>query len=93
MQGERIACISEIEKIEIQKLYERKVALQELVAGLKTDSDIYERVINDLSKTQEAYAEQWNKIILKYNLKSIPNGSWELNYNTNEILLNYLLTK
>lgn len=76
------------EKIEIQLLFERRNGLTELAQILKEDDSLYERLVKDMGLTATRFQNWWDAKAKKYNWESAPNGSWEIDFNTNEIFLN-----
>ncbi|OKP85610.1 CXXX repeat peptide modification system protein [Paenibacillus sp. P32E] len=94
MSNEKVGEVSEQEKNEILNLYERKTALQELFSSLPcSNSDIgeielvYEKIVADLGKTSVKLENWWSEKARKYIWKSSVNGSWTIDFNTNEIYL------
>ncbi|MBQ0050901.1 MAG: CXXX repeat peptide modification system protein [Treponema sp.] len=76
------------ERDEIKNLYMRKLSLIDLVKSLKDDDAIYEKVISDLSKTNEKFENWWNEIGAKYCLEGRGSTSnWTINFDTCEISL------
>ena len=79
------------EKQEIQSLYERRNGLNELAKILTADnSELYEKLVKDLSETGLKYQDWWDRMAQKYKWESDENGSWEINFYTCEI---YLVTQ
>ena len=73
--------VTEEEKLEIKTLFERRNSL---------NGDLYEKLIHDMSATQERYKSWWDRMGAKYKWEGIIDGKWEVNFETNEI---YLITK
>lgn len=97
MNKEKVGSVTEQEKEEIKKLYERKNALKEIIpslnSGLLTNEqkdELYERVVQDMVKTNAAFQRWWDEKGEQYNWKSVENGNWNIDFETNEI---YLITK
>lgn len=83
--------VSELEKREIQVLFERRNGLNELAKILTSDNtELYERLIRDLGETSTKYQKWWNQMSEKYQWESIDGGNWEIDFNTCEI---YLITE
>ena len=76
--------VSELEKREIQILFERRNGLNELAKIL------YERLIKDLGETSIKFQKWWNQMSEKYQWESIDGGNWEIDFDTCEI---YLITE
>lgn len=76
------------EKLQIQRIFERKNGLTELAKVLPSDnSELYERIVKDMGETEVRFQQWWNDMAQKYQLESIPNGHWEINFNNGEIYL------
>lgn len=94
MYKEKVGTVTEMEKIEVEKLHERNIALAELVITLnnpalpKEDRDyLYEKVLNDIGKTKIKLQNWWNLMAEIYQWKSSPDGRWEIDFKTNDIYL------
>ena len=82
--------VTEEEKKEIQSLFERRNGLNELAKVLTTDNEIlYEKLVQDMGETSSKFQGWWDKMALQYNWERVSNGNWEIDFNTNEIFLNY----
>lgn len=83
--------VSELEKREIQILFERRNGLNELAKNLTADNtELYERLIKDLGETSIKFQKWWNQMSEKYQWESIDGGNWEIDFDTCEI---YLITE
>ena len=83
--------VSELEKREIQILFERCNGLNELAKILTADNtELYERLIKDLGETSIKFQKWWNQMSEKYQWESIDGGNWEIDFDTCEI---YLITE
>ena len=83
--------VSELEKREIQILFERRNGLNELAKILIADNtELYERLIKDLGETSIKFQKWWNQMSEKYQWESIDGGNWEIDFDTCEI---YLITE
>lgn len=80
--------VSEEEKNEILQLFERRNGLNELAQIVKEDDSLYERLVTDMGRTATKFQGWWDSTAKKYNWESVPNGNWEIDFNTNEIYLN-----
>lgn len=94
MQKEKVGIVTEDEKKEILRLHERKNALKELYITLTSPylseeerRTLYEMTINDLEKTVSQFDSWWRRMPKKYNFKSMKNGYWTIDFETNEIYL------
>lgn len=76
------------EKNEILALLERRNGLNELAKILTSDnSEVYEKLVKDMGVTGTKFQQWWDNMSQKYQWESSPNGSWEINFATCEILL------
>ena len=83
--------VSELEKREIQILFERRNGFNELAKILTADNtELYERLIKDLGETSIKFQKWWNQMSEKYQWESIDGGNWEIDFDTCEI---YLITE
>lgn len=95
MSYEFVGTVNEEEKEEIKMLYERKLALNDLIKLLSNqpieemNKSMYERLINDNGSTLRAFQTWWGSKSKKYKWKSVENGQWQINFETNEIFLVY----
>lgn len=88
MKKEVIGQITPEEKNVIQALFERRNGLVELSKALTADnSDLYEKIVIDISETSTKFHEWWNSMAEKYHWKRVEGGNWEVNFETNEIIL------
>ena len=81
--------VSELEKKEIQALFERRNGLNEL-AKILTSSDnveLYDRLIKDMGETSTKFQDWWNRMSAKYQWESADDGNWEINFETCDIYL------
>ena len=77
------------EKNEIQALFERRNGLNELAKVLTADNaELYEKLVTDMGETGTKFQNWWDTMAQKYNWESSPNGNWEINFDTCEIVLN-----
>lgn len=83
-----IGQVTEAEKKEVQLLFERKNGLAELSKILTSDnSELYERLVTDMGKTNIKFQTWWNQMSQKYRWKSGTDGHWEIDFITNNIYL------
>ena len=76
------------EKKEIQQLFERRNGLNELARVVTVDNtDLYEKLVKDLGETGTRFQQWWDSMAQKYHWESVDNGSWEINFDTCEIIL------
>lgn len=88
MNKKTVGHVTEEEKIEIQTLFERRNGLNELAKILSPDNvELYERLVKDLGETTTKFQQWWDNMSTKYQWEGTENGNWEINFQTNEILL------
>ncbi len=84
----KVGQVSPEEKQEIQTLFERKNGLTELAKIITPDNDVlYEKLVKDIGETVTKFQQWWDSMSAKYQWKSVNNGNWEINFETNEIFL------
>lgn len=95
---EKVGQVTAEEKDEIQRLFNRKLALKELVMvfeeknaqNLQVDTVLQEKAAQDISETTQKVQGWWDRMAQKYQWKNIPGGGWRINFKTCEIFLEYL---
>lgn len=88
MNKKVVGQVTEEEKSQIQTLFERRNGLNELAKILSADdTELYERFVKDLGETTIKFQQWWDNVSNKYQWESVENGKWEINFQTNEILL------
>ena len=88
MNKKVVGSVTEEEKNAIQKLFERRNGLNELAKILTKDNvELYERLVKDLGETGTKFQNWWDEMATKYQWESTENGTWEINFQTNEIIL------
>ncbi len=88
MRTKIVGRVTPEEKQEIQTLFERRNGLNELAKILTPDNvELYERLVKDLGETATKFQGWWNHMADKYQWENTPNGNWEINFDTNEIIL------
>lgn len=84
-----IGHVTEEERDEIQKLFERRNGLNELAKIITPDNEeLYEKLIGDLGETSTKFQNWWNEKSVKYSWESAENGNWEINFENCRIYLN-----
>lgn len=88
MQKKVVGRVTLEEKEEILSLFERRNGLEELAKILTPDNEeLYEKLVKDMGVTKTKFQQWWNSMSEKYQWESLPNGSWEINFDTCEIYL------
>ena len=85
----KVGSVTEQEKNEIQSLFERRNGLSELAKIITADNDaLYQKMVKDMGDTATRFQQWWDQMAQKYQWERSENGSWEINFQTNEIFLN-----
>ena len=87
--------VSAEERDEIQRLYERKVALKEMVyviadrdvVGELENNKLYEKITADLGETERKFQKWWNDMVQKYNWKRAEKGQWVIDFESCDVIL------
>lgn len=80
--------VTEEERDEIQALFERRNGLSELAKILTPDNvELYDRLVKDLGSTSTNFQGWWSRMGDKYSWESVPNGNWEIDFNSCAIYL------
>lgn len=76
--------LSENDKNEIQELFEKKTALENLVKAIDPSNEIiYNKLVTDYSKITSLFQKWWSETSKKYNWVS--GEHWSVNFDTNEV--------
>lgn len=95
MPNELVGTVSQEEKEEIQSLYQRKLALDEMLfkfennASILRDENLYEKLVSDMGRTNYQSQRWWSEKGEKYQWKGNSKGRWVINFDTNEIFLEF----
>ncbi len=73
------------EKEQIRTMYEKKVALDNLL--LMDIKEIQKKVMMDLYRINEEMQNWWKQMGLKYQWAGKENAQWEIDFHTREIFL------
>ncbi|MBQ0090571.1 MAG: CXXX repeat peptide modification system protein [Prevotellaceae bacterium] len=85
---QKVGQVSNNERDQIKQLFERRNGLYELAKILTADnSELYEKLVNDLGETSAKFQNWWDTMSQKYKWKSCKDGNWEINFETCEIFL------
>ncbi len=88
MTKKLVGHVAEEEKKVIQNLFERKNGLNELAKILSVDNaELYERLVKDIGETSVKFQQWWDNMAAKYQWEVAEDGSWEIDFQTNEIFL------
>lgn len=95
MESKIVGTVTEEEKNYIERIFERKRGLTELLYSI-TDNKllnselkdtIYQKLVEDMGKTQNLFDKWWNDMQEKYQWESVEGGSYQIDFLTNNILL------
>jgi CXXX repeat modification system protein len=91
---EKVGQITEDEKDKLLKLFERQLALKELIMGSEHpmhefNNDLYEKIISDMGQTERKLDGIWEDLAQKYNWKTAENGNWNIDFETGDVILVY----
>ena len=88
MDKKSVGLVTPEERDEIRVLFERRNGLIELAKILTADNaELYEKLVRDMGETTTKFQNWWNRMADKYQWESVPEGSWEINFETCEIFL------
>lgn len=83
-----VGTVDQNEKEEIQALFERRNALNELAKILTANNDaLYEKLVKDIGATSMKFQDWWSRMSSKYQWERQENGRWEIDFSTNKIYL------
>ena len=84
MNGRVIWKLSEEDLDDIQDLFEKKMALENLTKIIDAkDSELYEKLVKDYGKTLHEYNNWWEVTSKKYNWEG---SNWWINFETREVI-------
>jgi CXXX repeat modification system protein len=93
-QNNVVGIVSEREKNTLLKFYERKLAIEELFLSLnenyfiEEDKNIFiNKVSKNMKETKDNIEKWWTEKSNKYSWEGKKSGFWEINFQTNEIIL------
>lgn len=80
--------VTEEERDEIQRLFERRNGLNELARILTPDNEeLYERLVADMGTSSGRFQEWWDRMSGKYRWESSQDGNWEIDFESCRIFL------
>jgi CXXX repeat modification system protein len=89
-----IGKVSEVEMLEIKRLYERKNGLLELFKALpdlepekEENNKLYEKIVQDISTTKAKYQKWFEDMSKKYGWEDKSGFNWQINFDTCEVFL------
>lgn len=80
--------VSEGERDVIKAIFERKNGLVELAKIISPDNEgLYEKLIRDLSHTNQKFEEWWQEMSCKYNWEFETDSHWEIDFDSCKVFL------
>lgn len=77
--------LTESEKNEIQELYDKKIALENLINSINaSNEELYNKLTTDYKNNMTLYQKWWAEISEKYNWEK--GAIWTINFTTNEVI-------
>jgi CXXX repeat modification system protein len=94
---DKVGAVTSAEKNEIIILYEKRLALNDLLLTLDdpmlTNDEknlLHDRIIGDIKKAEILYHQWWGEKSRKYNWRFDERGKWSINFQTSEVFLEIL---
>ena len=85
---EKIGQVTTEERDEIQRLFERKNSLKELVRILDPNNDaMYQKVVDDMGETQTKFQGWWDRMATKYQWTIRQDSHWTIDFETCNIYI------
>lgn len=83
-----IGKVSKEERDEIKSIHMRRSALLDLSQILTAEkSELYEKLVKDLSETNVRFHEWWVSKVKEHNWERSEKSRWQIDFNTCEIFL------
>jgi CXXX repeat modification system protein len=79
--------IQESEKNAIQQIFIKKQSLMELISACREDNDFSIGLKNEYMGISKNFNEWFTWFENKYQVTGEPNAFWNVNFNTNEVVL------
>ena len=81
-----IGKVTEEEKQQIKDINEHKNSLEELLLILPQECELYQKALDEMNNTMNAYQEWWSTHYNKYHWEK-GNTNWTILFETNEIII------
>ena len=82
--------LKENEATEIRHLYEKKLALENLLKIIDpANQELYDKVMGDYTTVFNSFQNWWKDMRGKYTWECAPDGNWKINFDTNDVILVY----
>ena len=83
-----VGLITEAERDEIQSIYYKKTAVQEVLPLIDPNNiELYDKAIEDLALADQAMAEWWQRISAHYGWNYDENYGWRVDFFTKELTI------
>lgn len=80
--------VTEAERDEIKRLFERKNGLLELLRSISDPAHpLYDRLVQDMGETATRFQKWWDEKSRQNGWKGEAGGQWEIDFDTCEIFL------
>ena len=84
--------VSEEDRDEIKRLFQRKSALSELFLVLtKADGakliDMYDKILADMGEATFQFHSWWEKMAKRYKWEAVEGANWRIDFDTCEVFL------
>lgn len=87
-KGKPVGKVTEAERDEVKRLFERKNGLVELLKTIQgPDHPLYDRLVQDMGETATKFQKWWDERSRQYKWKGEAGGHWEIDFETCEIFL------
>lgn len=85
INNDNIGQVTEEERDEIKKLFNRKNSITELLNRKDINDEIYSRLLNDFEKTNDSFQQWWDSMQKKYNWNSKPEYFFTIDFESCKI--------
>ena len=82
-----VGTVTETEKTEVQSLFNRKRGLEELIAALPRNSNVYETALKDYLDTTQKFHAWWDTMSVKYAWESVEGANWQIDFENCDIFI------
>jgi len=88
-----VGVVTQEERDEIKRLYERKNGLLELLKIIPDIDDkekadkLYDKLVQDMAGTTSEYNGWFSAMSKKYEWENVPGYNWQINFETREVFL------
>jgi len=87
-KGRPVGKVTEAERDEIKRLFERKNGLAELFKSVQSpEHPLYDRLVQDMGETATRFQKWWDEKSRQYKWKGEAGAHWEIDFETCEIFL------